>query len=238
MIGRGMHPHSEDLPVFAERHFPLQVDVASETGRDQIAGLVLNPFDRTFGEDRRQDRNDVAGVHRDLVTETTAEVGADDPDLMLRQLRHHGHRRSNDVRGLRGHVHGQLAGRAIEVRDRAARLQRRWVRARIVQFQARHDVCIGEGLLRCLLVADLPIEDLVGVLVDLVVPDQRRTRVLRLVRVDDRRKLLVFHDDLAAGILGDVRIVGDNRSDLLALEANLVGRDDGLCVVRQGRHPG
>ena len=117
MIGRGMHPHSEDLPVSAERHLPLQVDVASESGRDQIAGLVLNPFDRTFGEDRRQDRNDVAGVHRDLVAETTAEVGADDPDLMLRQLRHHGHRRPNDVRGLRGHVHGQLARCAVVVRD-------------------------------------------------------------------------------------------------------------------------
>ena len=122
VIGRGVHPHPEDLPVLAKRHLPLEVDVASESSRDQVAGLVLDPFDRTFGEDRRQDRNDVAGVHRDLVTETTAEVGADDPDLMLRQLRHHGHRRSNDVRGLRGHVHGQLARCTIVVRYRAAPL--------------------------------------------------------------------------------------------------------------------
>ena len=107
-----------------------------------------------------------------------------------------------------------------------------------MQIQTRHDIRLSEGPVRSLLIPDLPIEDLVGVLIDLVVPDQRRTRVLRLIGVDDCRKLLVFHDYLAAGILGDVRIVGDNRSDLLALEAHLVGRDDGLCVVRQGRHPG
>ena len=107
-----------------------------------------------------------------------------------------------------------------------------------MQIQTRHDIRLGESPVRGLLISDLPVEDLVGVLINLVVSDERRTRVLRLIGVDDSRQLLIFNNDFAASVLGDVRIVGDNRSDLLTLEADLVGRDDGLSVVRQGRHPG
>src|SRR5262249_98794 len=60
----------------------------------------------------------------------------------------------------------------------------------------------------------------------------------RLVRIDDRRQRLVLDHDRFAGVLGDIGVVGDDAGDLLALEAHLVGREDGLGVVREGRHPG
>jgi len=41
----------------------------------------------------------------------------------------------------------------------------------------------------------------------------------------------------ASACAGDVGALGDDRGDLLALEADLVGGQDGLRVARQGRHP-
>ena len=59
----------------------------------------------------------------------------------------------------------------------------------------------------------------------------------RLGRVHDHRQRLVVDDDRLAGVLGDVGVVGDDRGDLLALEAHLVGGQHRLRVVAQGGHP-
>ena len=64
VVGVGVHPDAEDLAVLAQRQLALEVDVAGEAGRDQVAGAVLDPLDRTLGEDRGEDRHDVARVDR------------------------------------------------------------------------------------------------------------------------------------------------------------------------------
>ena len=233
-----MHAHAEDLAVLAQGELALQVDVASEARGDEVAGAILDPLDRVLGEDGRQDRDHVAGVDGHLVTEAAAQIGRDDPDHLLGELGHHRDRRTDDVRGLRRHVDGELARGAVVVGNRAAGLQRGRVRPRVVQVDRRDDVGLGEGAIRGLLVADLPVEDLVGGLVDLVVTDERRVRGCGLHGVDDRGQLLVLHHDAAGGILGDVGVVRDHRGDLLALETHLVGGHDRLGVVGQRRHPG
>ena len=198
VIGVGVHPHPEDLAVVAQRHLALEVHVATKPGRDQVAGLVLDPLDRALEQDRRQDRRDVAGVHRDFVAEATTEVGGDDPDHVLGNLGNQRDRCADDVWSLRSHVDGQLRGGPIEVGDRPARLDRRRMRPRVVHLDLGHDVGLGEGPVGAVLVADLPVEDHVVVLVDLVVADQRRVGRHRLLRVDDRGQRLVVDDDRLA----------------------------------------
>ena len=238
VVGVGPDPDGQDLAVLAQRHLAVQVDVPGEAGRDQVAGLVLDPLDRPLQQDGGQDRADVAGVDRDLVAEPAADVRGDDPDHVLGQLGHQRHRGPDDVRGLGGHVDGELRGGPVEVGDRPAALDRRGVRARVVQLQPGDHVGLLEGAVGALAVADLPVVDDVVVLVLLVVADHRRARGQRLRRVDDRRQRLVLDVDQLARVLGDVGVVGDDAGHLLALEAHLVGGQHGLGVVGQRRHPG
>ena len=238
MVGVGVHPDAEDLAVLAQRQLTVEVDVAGEAGRDQVARAVLDPLHRPLGEDRGQDRHHVARVDGHLVAEAATEVGADDPDHVLGQLRHQRHGGADDVRRLGGHVDGQLLRRPVEVGDRAAALHRRGVRARVVQLELRDDVSVGERPVGGLLVADLPREAGVVGLVLLVVADDRRVRGHRLGRVHDHREGFVLDPDRLAAVLGGVGVVGDDAGDLLALEPDLVGGQHRLGVVGQRGHPG
>ena len=74
MIGVGVHSYAEDSSVLSHCHLAAQVDVTPETGRDQVAALVLDPFHRTFEKNRREDRGDVARIDGNLVAETTPEI--------------------------------------------------------------------------------------------------------------------------------------------------------------------
>ena len=238
VVGVGVHPDGEDLAVLAQRHLAVQVDVAGEAGGDQVAGLVLDPLDRALQQDRGQDRADVAGVDRHLVAEAAADVGGDDPDHVLGELGDQRDRGPDDVRRLGGHVHGELRGGPVEVGDRPAALDRRRVRARVVQLQPRDHVGLGERPVGARGVADLPVVDDVAGLALLVVADDRGALGQRLPRVDDGRQRLVVDVDRLAGVLGDVRVVRDDAGDLLALEPHLVGGQHRLGVVGQGGHPG
>ena len=76
VVGVAAHPDAEDLAVVAQRHLAVEVDVAGEPGRDQVAGLVLDPLHRALEQDRGQDRAHVTRVDLDLVAEAAADVRA------------------------------------------------------------------------------------------------------------------------------------------------------------------
>ena len=232
MVGVGVHAHAQNAAVPAQRHLALEVDVAAESGGDEVPALVLDPLDGAFEQDRSPDRHHVARIHRHLVPETAAEVGRDDADHVLGQLGHHCHCGPDDVRRLGSHVHGELRGRPVEVGDRTAGLDGRRVRARVVHLDGRDHVGLGEGPIGALPVADLPIEHHVVVLAGLVVADQRRIGGQRLGRVDDGRQRFVVDDDGLAAVLREVGVVGDDARDLLPLESDLVGGEDRLGVIR------
>ena len=99
-------------------------------------------------QQRGRRRHDVARVHRHLVAEPAAEVGRDDPDLLLRQAGDEREHRSDRVRRLRGHVDRGLAGGRVHVGDAPARLQRRRVRARVERVERDHLVGLRERLRR------------------------------------------------------------------------------------------
>jgi hypothetical protein len=109
--------------------------------------------------------------------------------------------------------------------------------ARVDHVARDDDVGVGEDAIGLVLVAGLPVEDVVGGLALLVVADDRRVRIARLARVDDRRERVVLDIDELERVARRVAVVGDDERDLLALKAHFVGRQDGLGVVGQRRHP-
>ena len=70
------------------------------------------------------------------------------------------------------------------------------------------------------------------------VADDRGVRRQRGAGVDDRGQQLVVDVDQLERIPCGVTVFGDDEGHLLPLEADLVGGQDGLDVVAQGRHPG
>ena len=111
VVGHHLHAQAEHLPVALQRQLAVHVVVAGEPGRDQVLGARLDPLHRLPDQERRGRRDHVAGVDRDLVPEPAAEVGGDDPDVLLGQPGHHREQRPVHVRRLRGHVDRGLAGR-------------------------------------------------------------------------------------------------------------------------------
>jgi hypothetical protein len=111
------------------------------------------------------------------------------------------------------------------------------VAARVEGVERDHLVGRREGAVGRVLVAGLPVVDVVALLAFLLVADLRRVLGLRLLRARDRRQRVVVDVDQLERVLRDVRRLRDHTRDLLALEAHLVGREDGLRVARQRRHP-
>ncbi len=146
--------------------------------------------------------------------------------------------RAVGVRRLVAVVDVELAGLRVEVGDHPARLERRRMAARIDDVPLDDRVGLGEHAVGRLLVAGLPQRAReVVVLPGLVVADQRRVRVERLARVDDRRERLVLDVDQRERVARDVLVGRDHERDLLALEADLVAGEHGLRVVGDRRHP-
>ena len=111
------------------------------------------------------------------------------------------------------------------------------MRPRIVRLQRHHPVCLGERIGGDIGIARRPfVGDVVGFVL-LVCPDDWGIGLEALHRAGDyRQRVIVDHNGVGA-ILGDVWIGGDDRSYLLALEADLVCRQHGLGVPGHCRHP-
>src|ERR1700678_1923797 len=92
---------------------------------------------------------------------------------------------------------------------------------------------VGTGL-----VTNFPVVDDVVELVFLVIADYRRAVSHGLKGIHYDRQRLVLDVDHLAGVLGDIRVVGNYAGDFLALEPDLVGREYGLNVIGQRRQPG
>ena len=93
-----------------------------------------------------------------------------------------------------------------------------------MQLKFRHRVGRRKGPVGAVLVANLPVEHHVVVLVLLVIAYDWRSVCRRLSWVYDDRQSLIVDDDRLARVLGDVGVVGYDARDFLSLESHLVGR--------------
>ena len=200
VVGEERRPQPRH-PAVLQRQLAVHVVVAGEAGRDQVAEAVLDPLHRPADQQRGGRRDDVARVDRHLVPEAAADVGRDDPDLVLGQARHDREQRAVGVRRLRRHVDRRLAGRRVHVGNAPAALQRRRVAARVEGVERHHAVGLRERAVGGLLVAGLPVVDVVRGLALLVVADHRRAVRERLLRRGHRRQRLVVDVDQLERVL-------------------------------------
>ena len=112
------------------------------------------------------------------------------------------------------------------------------MRAGVEHLLRHHHVRRGEDRVGRRLVPGLPVEDVVVLLACQVVADHRGTGVQRLLGVDHDGQRLVLDVDELKSVARRVPVLCDDERDLLALEPDLVGGQDRLHVLGQGRHPG
>ena len=247
MVGDGVTAQPRNLAVARGGYLGLHIEVARERGGGEILDAILGPFHRPAGDDRSDDRTDIAGIGADLVAETAADIRRDDMDLVLGDFRDQRADRANDVRRLERAPKRQLAFDLVEGGDALAGLERARMYARINDHLLDLDLGLVERGVSRGLVARLPGEDVVIVLalavgaVGLILQifaNHRRIRRHRLERIDIDRQRLVFDFHQIGGIGRDIAILGDHERHFLILEQHLAVGEHHLDVARQRRHPG
>ena len=108
---------------------------------------------------------------------------------------------------------------------------------RIMGVEADDHVGLRERPVGGGLVTRLPLVAAIVGLTFLVVPDQGGPIRQGLAGVDKDWERLVLDVDQFQRVPGDIGILGDDTRNLLALKADLVGRQHRLGVSRQCRHP-
>ena len=124
VVGDGRDLERRDLALFGGADLDVHVVVARKTGRRQVFRARLDPLNGHLEHDRRDRRDDVTRIDRDLVAEAAADVGRHDADLVFRNAGDERHDGAMGVRRLRGQVERQPARCRIHVGD-----DRRTVRA-------------------------------------------------------------------------------------------------------------
>jgi len=214
------------------------VVIASEAGRHKVLAAILHPLDRTLGNDRADDRQDVAWVDRHLVAEAAAHVRADDLDLVLGKTGNQRVNRAVCVWGLSGRPEDQLAGDRVHMCHRATGLHGRRVNAGVQDLLRDDDICTGKCCVSGSLVAGFPlfVNDVVSLALFIVTNDGC-VWLQCLLCIGHNREWFVINVDELESIASDVPRLSNDKGDFLALETNLVRGQNCLGVVGQGWHP-
>ncbi len=203
--------------------------VALDTGDQGVLPTRLDPLDRASELPRENGHHDVLRVVHALGPEASADVGRrNDPHVVLGNTELAGEHAAMPMHHLHGAVHGEtVPGPA---RHESARLERMRAAARQLDARAHDD---GGGGERSRRVAHTltPFGD--DVVPHLVVQDWRVRREGG-VHVDEGGQRLVLDANQVDGVVGTIRVVGDDRGDRLTDEADAVGRER-LDAARHGQ---
>src|SRR5438094_80752 len=85
--------------------------------------------------------------------------------------------------------------------------------ARIERIQLHHPIGLRKSLVGLCLVTRLPVIDMVVRLAFFLVADQRRARLERVLRADNRREDLIVDLDQRRGVARHVRVRRDDAGD-------------------------
>ena len=179
------------------------------------------PLDRHARALRGPEADDLFGVDVDLGAEAAADIGRDDPQLVLgRDVVERAHHQPRDMRVLRRRPAGVVVLGRVVVAERGARLHRVRHQAVVVDVDLGDVRGLGEGLVGRGLVADLPVEDQVAGCLGMKL---RRAFLQGVGRMDDRRQLLIGDFDGLGGVARLGLGLGDDHRERLADIAHDVG---------------
>ena len=190
------------------------VVAAMRVGHEAFRALG-GPFDRApqFAGGPGDDR--LFGIVIDLGAEAAADIGGDDPQFRLRDVQHEGaHQQADHMRVLAGRVERVVAGGAVEVADRGARLHRVGDEPVVDEVELDHPrspwriAGIDRGE-----VAQMPV---VAQIAGGLGEDLRRPRRQSRGRVDDGRLLGIVDAQQLGGLARLFEGVGDDHRDRVA----------------------
>ena len=221
--GRRVDAQAGDAAVRVERQFAVGRVVAA-VGVGQVRlGTGRRPLDRPVELHRTEAHDRLVGVVVDLAAESAADLGCDDPHLVLWHAeRGERHQQPVHVRVLARHVDRHLAGRRVVGGEHRAWLDRVRDQAVVAQVELHRVRGGGEGGVDRFAIADLPVEGDVagGVLVD-----RGRAVIERGHDVGHRVERLVVDGDPFGGVAGEVAVLRHDDSHSIADVADRVGRD-------------
>ena len=221
-VGERVDAQPEELAVLVERQFRFGDMVAAMCVGDEAFAALADPFDRAAdlragpGDDR------FLGIVELLDAEAAADVGRDDPQLVLRDVEHEvAHQQPHDVRKLAGRPQRVVAGRRVVFGDRRARLHRVADQPVVDQADPRDMRGLAEGRIGRRLVAELPVAAQV---VGHVVEEKRRVGLDGVEHADHRRQHLVVDHHRLGAALRLLQRLGDHEGDRVADVAHLALR--------------
>src|SRR5947209_4774231 len=127
---------------------------------EESFGAIAVPFNRTPDLPRRPDADRLFRIDENFRAETTADVGRDDAELMLRRKTDESRENEpRDMRVLARRVKDEGVGTLFVFANGGARLH--WIRYEAVvdEFQLRHVLRRGERFVGRRLVAEVPVVD-------------------------------------------------------------------------------
>ena len=187
---------------------------------------VRRPFDRSAELLRGPGDDGLFGIVINLGAEPAADVGGDDPNLVLRHLQDIGaHQQPDDMRILAGGVERVFAVRAVIIADRRARLQRVRDQPVVGDVDLRNILGLGEGLVAGCPVAQFPVvaEVALG-----IAPNLRCGGGHGLPGRGASRQGLIVDDDLFGRVARLVAGFRDHHGDLIADMTDGIGHQNGM----------
>jgi hypothetical protein len=225
-IGDRLDAECRHLAAVAEGEFRVGDVVAAMGVGQKSLGALAHPLDRTADPLGRPQADDLFGIDEDLGTETTAHIGGDDAQLVLRR---HAHEcRDDEPRHMRvlGRVpQGEVLIARIVLADRRPRLHGVGHQAVVDDVELGHMFGRGERGIDRAGLAEMPLKDRVS---GHRLMDLRRTRLLGLGGIDHRRQDLVADLDLLRRVARLPPCLGDHDGDRIARIAGLAVGDGGM----------
>ncbi|SCD60345.1 hypothetical protein GA0115245_11005 [Streptomyces sp. di188] len=218
-VGEQVHLQAAQPAVAVGGDLDVLDHAAPVVGGQVALGAGLGPLHGPAEAPRDRQRDRLLAVHLELGAEAAAHVGRDDPQLVLGYPGHHGEHHPQDVRDLRGRVHGVLAGRGERGDHHRTRLHR-------VGDQPLLVVAAPEDHLGALpdgrVVLTGPERPVVAAVRALVGVHQRRVLGERGLQVEHRRQRLVLDLDRLQRVRRRVPVAGHDDRHRVTRVAHLV----------------
>ena len=232
-IGCCLHPKAQDLARLVHGQLRMGDVVAAMGVAEEGLGAVGGPFDGTAHLLGGPDADGLLRIDEDLRAEAAAHIRRHDAQFMLwRDADEGGEHQPGHMGVLAGGVEGEGFRALVIFAHGRARLHGVGCEAVVDDFQRRHMFGLGEGRVRRVLVAEMPVIDRI---VGRHVMQHGRAGAGRRGGVYNGGQHAVIHDDFLRRLARDRIGVGDDDGHMVAHIAHLALGEGGMGARLHGR---
>ena len=212
----------QEFSVLVECELGLGNVIAAVPVGDKTFRTIRYPFHRPANPPGGPGDDGLLAIVKLLDPETAADIRGHHPHLLLGNVQHQrAHQEAHHVRKLAGGPQRVMAGAAIILGDRCARLHRVADQAIVDEAEARHMRRLAERGRDRSLVAQFPVA---AQIIRHVVEQLRGARTDGFEHADHRRQHLIIDHDRFRGRARQLQRIGDDEGDHIADETHLALR--------------